>query len=217
MHDEAHGRDPREVPTRASLLSRLRGNGSADATAWEEGWFEFDLLYRPVLQRFARSRGVPESDVDDLCQRILLGVRRAMETFVYNPAQCRFQTWLFSVARNHVASHLRRPSRILQRDEDHDLILEQVADPHPGPDEQWQQEFDRSLLRVAWETVRKTANPGYVRLYRKHVIDGCTVPETVAYFRDASVTPEQVHIAKHRINQSITETIQRLRRNPLYL
>jgi RNA polymerase sigma-70 factor (ECF subfamily) len=217
MSEQREGPRPADVPTRASLLGRLRGNGSQDATVWEQSWLEFDQLYRPVLQRYARSRGVAEHEADDLCQNILIAVRKAMDTFEYNPSRCRFQSWLFTVARNHIVSHLRRGSRGTVLVAGEEALMAEVPDPGPCPDEVWQSEFDKSLARFAWESVRLTANPEYVRIYRKHVLEGCSVAETVKHFRDPAVTAESVYTAKNRIARVLAETVRNLRRNPLFL
>ncbi len=217
MNNDPLSRCAPELPTRASLLAGIRGDGSKDATAWEQSWVEFDLLYRPVLQRYARSRGVPDRELDDLCQDILIAVRRAIDTFEYDRSRCRFQTWLFTVARNHIVSHLRRGGPVSTETEAPATVIAQIADPSPCPDQLWQSEFDKSLVRLAWEIIRKSANPEYVRLYRKHVIEGASVTETVEYFRDPAVTPNRIYMAKHRVTELLAETIQSLRRNPLFL
>jgi hypothetical protein len=59
--------------TRPSLLLRIRDADDRDA------WEEFTDLYRPVICRVARLKGLLEADAEDLAQQVLLSVAGAIE------------------------------------------------------------------------------------------------------------------------------------------
>lgn len=59
--------------TRLSLIVRLQGEPDAAA------WTEFVRLYRPVVVRLARRRGLQDADADDLAQQVLLAVGQAVQ------------------------------------------------------------------------------------------------------------------------------------------
>ncbi len=63
-----------QVPeTRDSLLLRL-----ADA-ADHEAWCQFTAIYRPLIYRVARRRGLQDADAQDLAQQVLLSVAGAID------------------------------------------------------------------------------------------------------------------------------------------
>ena len=88
--------------TRASLLIRVRD--SADQAAW----LEFVEIYRPVILRLARQKGMQDADADDVTQQILVSVARAVEQREHDPQRARFRTWLNRVAHNAILNALTR-------------------------------------------------------------------------------------------------------------
>ena len=59
--------------TRSSLLIRVRD--PADQAAWHE----FVEIYRPIILRMARQKGMQEADAEDVAQEVLLTVAKAVE------------------------------------------------------------------------------------------------------------------------------------------
>lgn len=92
------------METRATLLQRLKADGSAREAAWSE----FYALYGPIIARFARSRGVRAEEIDDLAQEVVAGFFAAQPRFVYDPAKGRFRAYLMACVANALRSRLRR-------------------------------------------------------------------------------------------------------------
>ena len=59
-------------------------------------WAEFDSIYRPMLFAFVRSRGLDDSDANDVVQDIFVKLLGKIET--YNREKYKFRTWLFAVS-----------------------------------------------------------------------------------------------------------------------
>ena len=59
--------------TRPSLILRVRDANDADA------WNQFATLYRPVILRLARRKGIQAADAEDLAQQVLLSIAGAIE------------------------------------------------------------------------------------------------------------------------------------------
>lgn len=59
--------------TRPSLILRVRDPNDADA------WNQFATLYRPVILRLARRKGIQAADAEELAQQVLLSVEEAIE------------------------------------------------------------------------------------------------------------------------------------------
>ena len=58
---EASAKPPDPYRTRASVLLRLRANGTLDR---EVGWNDFSRIYGPVIAGFARNSGVPPQEIE---------------------------------------------------------------------------------------------------------------------------------------------------------
>ena len=91
-----------EPETRLSLIAKL-----ADPEQ-ERAWQEFSELYRPLIYRTARARGLQHADADDLAQDVMTIVGKAIESF--DPAESgSFRGWLFTITRNCAVNHITRP------------------------------------------------------------------------------------------------------------
>ncbi len=208
--------DEELLPTRPSLLARLRNRD--DSKAWHQGWEEFYLRYHPVIYRHALKHGLPEAEAEDVVQEIVIGLARSLPQFKYDPAVSSFKTWLFRVARNKIASHLRHrgrqcrsPADGLAEEQDPELLAEVADDNVLSPDKEWDLMWEANLRRAALEQVQSRVKPRTMRLYLYHVVDGNSVEATVRFFRDSQVTPETVHLAKHRVQKMVDNALDRLR------
>ena len=65
--------------TRPSLLIRVRD--PADQAAWQE----FVEIYRPVILRLARQKGMQAADAEDVAQEVLAAVAKAIEQREHDP------------------------------------------------------------------------------------------------------------------------------------
>ena len=72
--------------TRASLLLRIKDPADRDA------WDEFVLIYRPVIYRMARKRGLQDADAQDLVQRVLGSVAAKIDDWQPDAERAKFST-----------------------------------------------------------------------------------------------------------------------------
>ena len=88
--------------TRDSLI--LRAKDPQDEAAWRE----MMAVYRPVVYRMARSRGLQHADAEDLTQGVFLSVSRAIENWQPTEGGPRFRNWLGRISRNAIINALTR-------------------------------------------------------------------------------------------------------------
>ena len=89
--------------TRESLLVQVR------SPANREAWDQFALIYRPVIYRLARHRGLQDADAQDLAQQVLIAVASAIGNWQKSSEEVRFHHWLRRVARNAIVNALLAP------------------------------------------------------------------------------------------------------------
>src|SRR6516164_8450721 len=88
--------------TKTSLLLRIQDSRD------EEAWREFVAIYRPVVYRLARMRQLQHADAEDLSQRVVIAVQRAIGNWRVDPAKGRFRFWLARISQNAIINALAR-------------------------------------------------------------------------------------------------------------
>jgi RNA polymerase sigma-70 factor, ECF subfamily len=90
--------------TRESLIIQVKD--PANRAAWEQ----FVDLYRPVIFRIARTRGVQDADAEDLAQHVLIAVAGSIGRWEKSDKSTRFRHWVRRIARNAIVNAMtRRP------------------------------------------------------------------------------------------------------------
>ena len=90
--------------TRDTLLAQVQDPANREA------WEMFARIYRPVIVRIARARGLQHADAQDLSQQVLMAVASAIGDWERRDESTRFRHWLSRVTRNAILNALmRRP------------------------------------------------------------------------------------------------------------
>lgn len=87
--------------TNITLIERVKNRLDQDS------WEEFTTTYEPYIQAILRRSGLANQQVDDVTQDILLSLWKGMDNFEYDPDQCKFRTWLFTVCKNKLFTHFK--------------------------------------------------------------------------------------------------------------
>lgn len=159
--------------TRYTLLARLAK--ASDAAAWRE----FAEIYEPAVVRFARRRGLQESDARDVAQETLAAVAQALPQWS-NAAERRasFRAWLYTVARNLAINRLARRRDQRGNSAAVDAALNSTASPLLAA------AFDREyrLAALAWagQHVQREVSPDTWRAFWLTAIEGLPIPQAAA-------------------------------------
>jgi RNA polymerase sigma factor (sigma-70 family) len=194
--------DHDSLPTRSSLLSRLRDLGDSDS------WRAFFETYWRLLYNLARKSGLADADAQDVVQETVIAVARKMPGFHYDPAQGSFKQWLLVITRRRIQDHLRRVYRSLPAVIDPpvevaDRMANQPTDslpPGAAFEAAWEEEWRDNLYRAALARVRQRANPKHFQVFDGCVLQGLRPPEVA---RMLGLNVAQVYLARHRVTQAI--------------
>src|SRR6187455_686802 len=104
-HDSTHDCKEDLIPTRKSLLSRLKN--------WEdnESWRDFFDTYWKLIYAFAIQRGLSHEEAQEAVQETVVAVAKNIAKFHYDPKVCAFKTWLLGVTRSKIANQFARRAR----------------------------------------------------------------------------------------------------------
>ena len=163
---------PEYPETRASLIGRLKDRAD------QEAWREFVEIYRPVVWRLARHKGLQPADADDLAQQVLSAVAAAVDRWRPDPARAKFRTWLNRIAHNLIVNALTRraPDRASGDESAHDMLSQQAAPE--GPDSELLRiEYRREVFQWAARQIRAEFQPETWMAFWHTAVEGRSVAE----------------------------------------
>ncbi|HEV3261998.1 MAG TPA: sigma-70 family RNA polymerase sigma factor [Gemmataceae bacterium] len=184
--------------TSVSLLGRVR---EGDEQAWEC----FDRRYRPVLRTWCRNLGVPDRDIDDVVQEVMMALVKALQTFERRgPGSLR--GFLRTIADRKWTNLLRARYQERGGITSSLELLEGVA---AGEDLQQRltREYDLELFERAVAAVRCKFAPQVFEAYRLTALEPMTAPEAQKVLNIPAAT---ILVFKWRVGKAIQEEVRRL-------
>ncbi len=183
--------------TRPSLLLRIRDRSDTGA------WRTFDTVYRPMLYRFARARGLTAEDAEDITQQCLATISDRITEFSYDPQKGRFKGWLRTLVNNRVRNLLR--DRHEQHGPTADLQVPQQREPEPDAafDRIWMEEHLWHCLR---ELRSEVAEVTYLA-FQQYVIEQRPLEDVC---RELRLTPNNVYTIKWRLTERVAAQMREL-------
>jgi RNA polymerase sigma-70 factor (ECF subfamily) len=212
-HDLRAGSDTEVLPTRRSLLSRLRD--WEDSTSWQDF---FDTYWR-LIYGVARKAGLSDAEAQDVVQETVLSVARKMKEFRYDPARGSFKGWLLQLTGWRIRNQLRKRGRPLAPEPEADsgdpslaVVATDVLAVAPELERTWEAEWEEHLLRAAMQRVRGQVNPKHLQIFDLYVVQQQSVAEVRRFL---GVSAAEVYLAKHRVGKLIHKERTRLRSGPV--
>jgi RNA polymerase sigma-70 factor (ECF subfamily) len=185
--------------TRPSLLIRVRD--PADQAAWGE----FVEIYRPLVLRLARQKGMQDADAEDVAQVVLAAVAKAVEQREHDPQRAKFRTWLNRVARNAILNALTRGRPDRGSGDSALLAVLNQHESHGGPDSDLLQlEYRREVFRWAAAQVRKEFQQATWDAFWLTAVEGRAV---AAVAEELAKNPGAIYAARSRVMRRIQEKV----------
>jgi RNA polymerase sigma-70 factor (ECF subfamily) len=91
--------------TRSTLIAQVRSPENREA------WDQFVMLYRPVIYRMARKRGMQDADAQDLAQAVLVRILGSIDRWEKTDPNVGFRHWLSRVAKNTILTALTKSTK----------------------------------------------------------------------------------------------------------
>lgn len=198
------------IPTRASLLERLKDLG--DAASWDE----FYQTYRGLVYSVARRAGLNEAEADEVMQETLISVAKKMPAFRYRPGKDSFKGWLLTVTRWRILDQLQKrkgnerfaTSAASTEKGTRTATIERIEDPAgSGLTAIWDEEWEKNLLQTALNRIKRQVHPQHYEIYHLHVILEIPIREVA---KTLGVNAGKIYLAKHRVGALLKKEIKRL-------
>ncbi len=188
--------------TRESLLVQVR------SPANREAWDEFALIYRPVIYRLARHRGLQDADAQDLAQQVLMAVASSIGSWEKSNESVRLRHWLRRVVRNRIVNALSRRARdrAAGGSSVQELLLEQPSVDFES-DGEIELEYRRELYLRAAKIVRRDIARETRRAFELTVIENRSIGEAAVELDKPVGT---IYAARSRIMRRLREAVREL-------
>ena len=163
--------------TQTSLLASIKTLD--DRHAWER----FVLLYRPVIYRIARRKGLQPADAEDLTQHVLASIAGSIERWKKNNPSARFRNWLRRVVKNAIINAATRkrpeiPFSAITGLKDYELLAEPAIDKEA--EIEIDNEYRRQLFQRAAAVVKSDIEPTTWRAFELTVIEDMPIKSAAA-------------------------------------
>lgn len=199
---------PESLPTRRSLLSRLRNLGD------DASWRTFFDTYWLLIYNVARKSGLTDADAQDVVQETIIAVARKMPEFRYDPSKGSFKNWLLLITRRRIHDHLRKLYRSLPEAKGGEPATHQIREPAADvltPDAQidaaWEAEWRDNFFQTALARVRQRVKPKVYQAFDCCVLRNLPASEVA---RMLGLSAAQVYLAKHRVSRALKAEMTRL-------
>jgi RNA polymerase sigma factor (sigma-70 family) len=207
-HNQADQRPEDLIPTRGSLLGRLKD--------WQdsESWRDFFDTYWRLIYNFAVRRGLNHEEAQEVVQETVVAVANSIARFHYDPQVCAFKTWLLNVTRSKIANQFARRARqpaaaSVPADESGSTgALNRIPDVQAGQwDEAWDTEWQKNVMEAAINRVKRRVSIEQYQMFDLFVLKQWPASDVA---RALGVTIGHVYVAKHRISKLVRKEVEAL-------
>jgi len=202
--------EPDSLPTRQSLLSRLRDCHD------HSGWRAFFDSYWQLIYNVARKSGLNDAEAQDVVQNTFVYLTRRLPGFRYDPARGSFKAWLRRVTQSRISVFRRRaeagepnlPELLMEEDEM--PVWEAIPDPAGDQvNEIWQREWEENLVRVALRRISSKVSAQQLMIFELAALGEVPLKQVA---RKLDVSLMQVYLARHRVGKLFKAEVLRLKR-----
>ena len=211
MNATAAKADPDSLPTRWSLLTRLKNWDDQDS------WKEFFDTYWRLIYNVAIKAGLSDAEAQDVVQETVITVAKNLKDFKTDPARGSFRAWLLKTTQWRITNQFnkRRPDQVARAhrepgDTRETATEERIPDSSGAALEcVWDTEWQEHLIAVALERLKRTVKPKHFQIFFLHAIKEQSVRDVA---NSLGVNVAQVYLVKHRLARQFKEGIDQFKR-----
>lgn len=185
--------------TSESLILRVKD--PADGAAWSA----FLAIYRPVVYRLARSRGLQDADADDLAQQVFASIARAVEGWEPAKGMPPFRAWLYRIARNEIIKAITRRKPDAAGSSSVQERLNSIPQREEHATTELIRESRLEAFRWAADEIRPEFTAATWSMFWESTVAGTPVKEVARVFER---TTGAVYLARYRVMQRLKEKVE---------
>jgi RNA polymerase sigma factor (sigma-70 family) len=200
------------IPTRASLLSRLKD--WQDETSWK---VFFDTYWK-LIYNAAFKAGLSDAEAQDVVQETVISVFKTIPEFQYKASGGSFKSWLLQLTAWRIGDQFRHrqrniKARRLAGSTARTATVNGVPDPAgPGLEAIWDEEWEQNLMHAATDRVKRAVDPKQYQIFDLYVLKHWPARKVASTLK---VNLGRVYLAKHRIGAMIKKELKGLQAKPI--
>ncbi len=206
-----HAANDSFLPTRSSLLSRLKN--ASDAVSWQAFVDDYGRLIYQVCLR----AGLQRQEAEEVVQETVVAVSQQMPKFSYDRSKGSFKGWLARVTRNHIADFLtkktREAARRVELPEAQAESLARAEEINAGAsydmDAVWESEWRQHLMDRALRRVQETVSARNIQIFQLNTVQGWSIEEIAA---SLCISRARIYLARHRVGRLVKREIEGMRK-----
>ena len=149
--------------TRSSVIRAV-----AD-TENEAAWQRFFDLYAGFVFSIARSKGLNDTDADDIVQMVFVDLMRNLPSFMYDREKGRFRPYLAALVKWRVIDRLKAVRRDADLKAD---FMEEAKATGPGDDEFADREWQAVAMDHALRRIKSSVRPEHYAAFVASTVEG---------------------------------------------
>lgn len=184
--------------TRQTLIAKIMDRHN------DQSWDEFTHFYKNYIFSIVIRMGVPSSDREDVTQKALLEIWKALPKFEYRPVQSKFRNWVYTLTKHQALAYFKSVKR-------HQNKLDKIADEqlsHSNSDTEnehvEEQEWKKHIFQVAWERIQHELSESYRQCFLLWG-QGISIDEICAQL---DLKKNSVHVYRQRVLKRLTREIR---------
>lgn len=197
------------IPTRLSLLSRLKNWGD------EDSWKDFFNTYWRLIYAVALKAGLTDAEAQDVVQETIIHVAREIGNFKRDPARGTFKAWLRNITNWRIGDQFRnrRSTSARLNSAEHQAQWQeaaQIPDPSTAFQDFWEQEWRANLWSSAVQRVKSKVEDEHYQIFQLHCLKDRPAREVSQVLR---VNIAKVYLVKRRIARLIKAEVIKLEKD----
>ena len=196
------------IPTRDSLLSRLKDWGDQDS------WQDFFNTYSKLVYGVALKAGLSPQEAQEVVQETVITVAKGMKRFQPDPTRGCFKSWLLHTTRWKISDQFAKRQAAPVREprpfakgtatgggERRTATVDRNPDPAGSAlEEVWDKEWEQHVRAAALRSVKSRVDPLQYQIFDLCVLRGAE-PKVVAAKLDVKLW--KVYLARKRVAQMV--------------
>jgi RNA polymerase sigma factor (sigma-70 family) len=194
-------RGPAElIPTRDSLLSRLKEGGQ------EDSWRDFFETYWRLIYQTGRKYGLTDSEAQDVVQETMIELSQRIGDFQRDQKRGSFKAWLMRLTQWKIVDQIRSRSPAERLDSD----FGEETDARFVDD--WDRNWQVNAAEEAVRRVQSSARPKMFQAYSLCVLQGRS---HLAAGKLLRMSVPAVYMAIFRIRRQLRRELEKLQKGQL--
>jgi RNA polymerase sigma factor (sigma-70 family) len=191
------------IPTRYSLLSRLRDWGD------QESWRAFFDTYWRLIYSVALKSGLTESEAQDVVQETVICVAKDIEKFKRERRLGSFKAWLRQITRWRIADQLRKrsPAPTPSGPQSPRALDELLGSAEAELEAVWEREWQKNLFEAALTRVKRSVKEEYYQIFDLYILKEWPAGKVARTLR---INLGLVYLAKHRVASVLKKELRAL-------